>query len=638
MNLVRLNQACLAFGHTPLLADVDLVIEEGERVCIVGRNGAGKSSLMKVLDGSIDLDDGEITVSNDVTLARLQQDPPQSSELSVYDYIAQGLADVGNKLAEFQRLSQDPDLADSPEKLAKLTRLQEQVDQGDGWQFDSRIQSICQRLKLNPAQSLQELSGGWLRKVALAQTLVLEPDLLMLDEPTNHLDIDTIEWLEQLLLNFKGAIVFISHDRGFIDRLATRIIDLDRGVATSWPGSYQEYLEGKQKWLAVEAEHNAQFDKKLAEEETWIRQGIKARRTRNEGRVRALKAMREQRSERLKSQGQAKLSVDDTSRSGKRVFEVDNISFNYDGEPLVKNFSTQVMRGDRIAIVGPNGCGKSTLIKCLIGQLEPSQGEVKRGTKLEIAYFDQYRQQLDENKTVEDNVGEGKQHVMVNGRDRHILSYLQDFLFSPERARTPVKALSGGEKNRLLLARLLLKPANLIILDEPTNDLDIETLELLESMLVEFAGTLLIVSHDRAFIDNTVTSSWWFAGEGQWHEYVGGYQDAVSQGANFYRAPSEAEANVSKPKHEPAATKPAKSSGTKKLSYKLQRELEALPEQMEQLEVNIEDLQQAIAKPEFFEQEQQQVNETLAQLAEYEQQLETLFERWEELEQLKQHP
>ncbi|GLS84610.1 ATP-binding cassette ATPase Uup [Paraferrimonas haliotis] len=637
MSLIRINQGNLAFGHTPLLKDADVAIEAGERVCIVGRNGAGKSSLLKVLDGSIELDDGELNISSDVNLARLQQDPPQSSDISVYQYIAQGLAVVGNQLTEYQTLSADPTLANDPTKLKRLTTLQESIDRLDGWQFDARIHSMCQRLSLDAQQTLSQLSGGWLRKVALAKTLVSEPDVLMLDEPTNHLDIDTIEWLEQLLLNFKGAIVFISHDRGFIDRLATRIIDLDRGVATSWPGSYQAYLEGKQKWLQVEADQNALFDKRLAEEETWIRQGIKARRTRNEGRVRALKAMREQRSERLKKQGNAKLAVNDANRSGKLVFEVKELSFVYEDDYLVKNFSTSVMRGDRIALIGPNGCGKSTLIKLLMEQLQPESGSVRQGTNIELAYFDQYRQQLDVEKTVQDNVGEGKQQVMVNGRERHILSYLQDFLFSPERARTPVKALSGGEKNRLLLARLLLKPANLIILDEPTNDLDIETLELLEAMLVDYPGTLLIVSHDRAFMDNTVTSSWWFEGNGRWQEYVGGYEDAVSQGAKFYKAEQDSAAPAkSEVEKSPKSSKVESSNKRpKKLSYKLQRELEQLPEQMENLEVDIEELQKNIASPEFFEQEQQIVNDKLAQLADKEQQLESLFERWEELEQLK---
>ena len=479
------------------------------------------------------------------------------------------------------------------------------------------------------------MSGGWQRKVALARALVVNPDLLLLDEPTNHLDIDTIEWLEQFLLSFKGAIVFVSHDRGFIQRMATRIVDLDRGVVVSFPGNYQVYLDGKQEWLRVEAEKNAHFDKKLADEETWIRQGVKARRTRNEGRVRALKALRTERSERLNRQGNAKMSVSDNERSGKLVFDIKNVNYNLPDKNLVKDFSTTVIRGDRIALIGPNGCGKSTLIKLLIEKLQPQSGEIKVGTKLDVAYFDQYREALDPEKTVEENVGEGKSTVTINGQDRHILSYLQDFLFSPMRARTPVKALSGGEKNRLLLARLLLRPANLIILDEPTNDLDIETLELLESLLADFAGTLLIVSHDRAFIDNTVTSSWWFAGNGQWAEYVGGYQDAVAQGAKFYSEEPVA-TNVVQPTAV-VETKPVSipEKAVKKLSYKLQKELDTLPSQMEQLEQDIAQLQQTIAGADFYNQPQDLVNKALQLLAEKEQNLEVCFERWEELESLK---
>ncbi|MCT8985921.1 ABC transporter ATP-binding protein [Shewanella phaeophyticola] len=638
MSLVRINNGSLAYGYTPLLHNADFTIEPGERVCIVGRNGAGKSSLMKVLSGDVLLDDGEFNIANDVNVSRLQQDPPKAETGSVYSYIAAGLKEIGEALEKYHQLSHDvaeanPD--DMERMLNQMQRIQEVLDHNNGWQLDSRIIQNCQLLGLDPDKPLNELSGGWQRKVALARALVVEPDLLLLDEPTNHLDIDTIEWLEQFLLNFKGAIVFVSHDRGFIQRTATRIVDLDRGVVTSWPGSYQAYLDGKQEWLRVEAEKNAHFDKKLADEETWIRQGVKARRTRNEGRVRALKALRVERSERLNRQGNAKMAVSDTERSGKLVFDVKNVNYNLPDKDLVKNFSTTVMRGDRIALIGPNGCGKSTLIKLLIEKLQPQSGEIKVGTKLEVAYFDQYREALDPEKTVEENVGEGKSTVTINGQDRHILSYLQDFLFSPMRARTPVKALSGGEKNRLLLARLLLRPANLIILDEPTNDLDIETLELLESLLTDFEGTLLIVSHDRAFIDNTVTSSWWFAGNGHWSEYVGGYQDAISQGAKFYsEEPVATNVVQSKPVVE---TKPVKApeKAAKKLSYKLQKELEALPSQMEKLEQEIETLQQTVSRADFYNQPTDTVNKALQTLAEKEQNLELCFQRWEELESMK---
>ncbi|ABV37080.1 ABC transporter-related protein [Shewanella sediminis HAW-EB3] len=638
MSLVRINSGSLAYGYTPLLQKADFTIEPGERVCIVGRNGAGKSSLMKVLSGDVLLDDGEFNIATDVKVSRLQQDPPKAEKGSVYSYISAGLQEVGEKLERYHQLSHDVATA-TPEQmdrmLKQMERLQEDIDHLNGWQLDNRINQNCALLGLDPDGALNELSGGWQRKVALARSLVSDPDLLLLDEPTNHLDIDTIEWLEQFLLSYKGAIVFVSHDRGFIQRMATRIVDLDRGVVTSWPGNYQTYLDGKAEWLRVEAEQNAHFDKKLAEEESWIRQGVKARRTRNEGRVRALKALRVERMARLNRQGGAKMAVADTDRSGKLVFDIENLNYNLPDKNLVKNFTTSVMRGDRIALIGPNGCGKSTLVKLLIGQLEAQSGSVKVGTKLEIAYFDQYREALDPEKTVEENVGEGKKTITINGQDRHILSYLQDFLFSPMRARTPVKALSGGEKNRLLLARLLLRPANLIILDEPTNDLDIETLELLESLLTEYPGTLLIVSHDRAFIDNTVTSSWWFTGNGGWAEYVGGYQDAVSQGAKFYSAEPQETKSVQPVEVEVKEVKTPVAKAEKKLSYKLQRELEALPATMEQLEQEVEALQEKISAPEFYAQEQEKISLQLELLANKEQELEVCFERWEELESLK---
>ncbi|MGE4260394.1 ABC transporter ATP-binding protein [Shewanella sp.] len=639
MSLVRINNGSLAYGYIPLLEHADFTIEAGERVCIVGRNGAGKSSLLKIISGDVLLDDGEFNIASDVKVSRLQQDPPKAETATVYRYIAAGLADIGELLDQYHELSVAIATMSGDAQtqgLAKMARLQEQLDLQDGWTLDSRILQTCKLLGLDETTRLSELSGGWQRKVALARALVNEPDLLLLDEPTNHLDIDTIEWLEQFLLSFKGAIAFISHDRGFIQRIATRIVDLDRGVVTSWPGNYQQYLDGKQEWLRVEEEKNAQFDKKLADEEAWIRQGVKARRTRNEGRVRALKALRMERRARIERQGNATMGVSDAERSGKLVFDVNNLSYCWGDKELVRDFSTRVIRGDRIALIGPNGCGKSTLIKLLINQLQPQSGSIRTGTKLEIAYFDQYREALDEEKTVEENVGDGKSTITINGKDRHILSYLQDFLFSPARARTPVKALSGGEKNRLLLARLLLKPANLIILDEPTNDLDIETLELLESLLTEYQGTLLLVSHDRAFIDNTVTSSWWYAGNGRWSEYVGGYQDAVAQGARFYREAMEPETinpvQLSTPSVKPVSDK---TQTVKKLSYKLQRELEALPGLMEQLEQEIDKLQSQVNQPDFYAQEQATVAAQLQLLADKEQQLDACFSRWEELESMK---
>lgn len=485
--------------------------------------------------------------------------------------------------------------------------------------------------------TLDSLSGGWLRKVALARALACDPDLLLLDEPTNHLDIDAINWLEEFLKDFRGAIVFISHDREFIHKLATRIIDLDRGVITSWPGNYDEYLQGKEEWLRVEELKNAEFDRKLAQEEVWVRQGIKARRTRNEGRVRALKAMRMERTQRRELQGKAKLQLDEAGRSGKLVFESEGLGLDFGDRTLFQGLDLQVLRGDKIALVGPNGCGKSTLIKLLLGQLEATRGSVRQGTNLEVAYFDQYREQLDPEKTVVDNVGEGKQEVMVRGRSRHILGYLQDFLFEPKRARTPVKALSGGEKNRLLLAKLFLKPSNLLILDEPTNDLDVETLELLEELLADYPGTLLLVSHDRRFIDNTVTGCWLFEGDGRISDYVGGYADMMATRAQQQsQLAAQQVANQPQSKApEPVVTQAPVAAKQKKLSYKLQLELDNLPARLEQLEADLDALQTEINHPGFFSLPAEQTQTKLDALNAAEAALEQAFSRWEELEALK---
>ncbi|SHG88176.1 ATP-binding cassette ATPase Uup [Ferrimonas marina] len=630
MSLIRLQQAQLAFGHIPLLDNADFVLEPRERVCLVGRNGAGKSSLMKVLAGLQELDDGNLGINSDTKIAYLPQDPPRGQDGTVFHYVAQGLAQVGQVIEEYEHAAKQVEQDPSERHLARMARAQEAMDHHQGWQFETRIQQTLSHLELDGEQMMSALSGGWQRRAALARALVQAPDVLLLDEPTNHLDIDAIEWLETLLMGFEGSIIFISHDRGFIRKMATRIVDLDRGQILSFPGNYAQYLVSKEEALRVEEEQAAEFDRKLAKEETWIRQGIKARRTRNEGRVRALKAMRRERSERITRQGNANMSMNQAERSGKLVCEVKNLSYSWGEQRIVKGLTKSLMRGDRIALVGPNGCGKSTLIKLLLGQLEAQEGSVRLGTKLEVAYFDQHRIALDPDKTVQDNVGDGKDTVMVAGRDRHVLGYLQDFLFSPARARSPVSSLSGGEKNRLLLAKLFLRPANLLVMDEPTNDLDVETLELLEAKLAEFEGTLLLVSHDREFIDNTVTSTWWFTGQGGWSEYVGGYQDAVNLGAQFYREVETAEETVAvaEPK---AATAPSVSK-PKKLSYKLQRELDALPAKLEALEAEIDALQAAIAEPGFFDQDPQKSSDVLAQLADKEQELERDLERWEELE------
>ncbi|EOE6248564.1 ABC transporter ATP-binding protein [Vibrio parahaemolyticus] len=637
MALLTIHNAQLAFGDHPLLDRAEFALQENERVCLVGRNGAGKSTLMKVLAGDILLDDGKIQITQDVVVSRLEQDPPRNQEGTVYEYVSGGLAEIGEQLKIYHDLLdlvvQDP----SEKNINRLAKTQEQLDHSNAWRFDDRVKNVLSALKLNPDTLLRDLSGGWQRKAALARALVCDPDVLLLDEPTNHLDVTTIEWLENFLKDFKGSIIFISHDRAFIKSMATRIVDLDRGQLSSFPGDYDNYLLEKEEMLRVEEMQNAEFDKKLAQEEVWIRQGIKARRTRNEGRVRALKKLREERRDRREVQGKVNLNIDDASRSGKIVFEAENVSFAYDGKQIVDNFSFNIMRGDRIALIGPNGCGKSTVLKLLLGQLEAQSGRLHCGTKLEVAYFDQYREILDPEKTVIDNLADGKQEVMVGGRQRHALSYLQDFLFAPKRARTPVKALSGGEKNRLLLARILLKPNNLLILDEPTNDLDIETLELLEEMLANYQGTLLLVSHDREFVDNTVTTSWIFEGDGVIEEFVGGYHDAKQQRdqALAVRFSTEKPAKKEKVVEEtPKTTQPKNNS--KKLSYKLQRELEALPAKLEQLESDIETLQEQVNDPEFFAKPVEQTQPVLEQLAALEQELEIAFERWEELEAMQQ--
>ncbi|ENT7205862.1 ABC transporter ATP-binding protein [Vibrio parahaemolyticus] len=637
MALLTIHNAQLAFGDHPLLDRAEFALQENERVCLVGRNGAGKSTLMKVLAGDILLDDGKIQITQDVVVSRLEQDPPRNQEGSVYEYVSGGLAEIGEQLKIYHDLldlvAQDP----SEKNINRLAQIQEQLDHSNAWRFDDRVKNVLSALKLSPDTLLRDLSGGWQRKAALARALVCDPDVLLLDEPTNHLDVTTIEWLENFLKDFKGSIIFISHDRAFIKSMATRIVDLDRGQLSSFPGDYDNYLLEKEEMLRVEEMQNAEFDKKLAQEEVWIRQGIKARRTRNEGRVRALKKLREERRDRREVQGKVNLNIDDASRSGKIVFEAENVSFAYDGKQIVDNFSFNIMRGDRIALIGPNGCGKSTVLKLLLGQLEAQSGRLHCGTKLEVAYFDQYREILDPEKTVIDNLADGKQEVMVGGRQRHALSYLQDFLFAPKRARTPVKALSGGEKNRLLLARILLKPNNLLILDEPTNDLDIETLELLEEMLANYQGTLLLVSHDREFVDNTVTTSWIFEGDGVIEEFVGGYHDAKQQRdqALAVRFSTEKPAKKEKVVEEtPKTTQPKNNS--KKLSYKLQRELEALPAKLEQLESDIETLQEQVNDPEFFAKPVEQTQPVLEQLAALEQELEIAFERWEELEAMQQ--
>ena len=639
MALLNLSNAYLGFGDHPLLDHTELHIEPNERVCLVGRNGAGKSTLMKILAGEIQLDDGKLTLEKDIVVTRLEQDPPRHVQESVFDYVAEGIAHLSDLLKQYHHISQQMQTDYSDELLTKLSHIQAQLEHNNGWQFENRIQDTLKLLELDPDKKLCELSGGWVRRAALARALVADPDILLLDEPTNHLDVEAITWLEDLLLNFKGSIIFISHDRSFIRKMATRIVDLDRGKLVSYPSNYDLYLETKAEDLRVEELQNALFDKKLAQEEVWIRQGIKARRTRNEGRVRALKKLREERRNRREVQGSAKIQIDQSTRSGKIVFDIENASYEVAGKTLLKNFSATIQRGDKIALVGANGCGKTTFIKLLLGELQPTSGTIHCGTKLEVAYFDQYRAELDLEKTVMDNVADGKQDIEVNGVKRHVLGYLQDFLFPPKRAMTPVKALSGGERNRLLLAKLLLKPNNLLILDEPTNDLDVETLELLEELLTDYQGTLIIVSHDRQFIDNTVEECFFFEGDGVVNKYIGGYFDAKQQQIQYHASLAANSQNVKK--NEPLAIEPVKAEKSKaeqkkvKLSYKEQRELEALPAQMEALEAEMEALQTEVNSADFFSKEASYTQAQLQKLAEAEMALEQAFERWEHLENIK---
>ncbi len=632
MALMTLRNVTLAFGGPPLLDGVDISIEPGERLCLVGRNGTGKSTLMKLLNGELQADSGEVVREQGLRVARLTQEVPHDISGAVFDVVAEGLGKAGALLAEYHHVSQQ--LAGGDEKLlVKLERIQHELEAVDGWQVNQKVEAVISRLNLPAETDFSALSGGLKRRVLLARELVREPSLLLLDEPTNHLDIESIAWLEEFLLGWGGTLLFITHDRMFLQKLATRIIELDRGQLTSWPGDYETYLRRKQEALDAEAQQNALFDKRLAQEEVWIRQGIKARRTRNEGRVRALKAMRSERSERRERGGTAKIAAHGAERSGKVVIEASGIGFEYAGRVLFSDFSTAIMRGDKIGILGPNGSGKTTLLQVLLGKLEPQQGTVKLGTKLEIAYFDQHRAQLDEEATVLDNVAEGSDRVEINGQSKHIMGYLQDFLFTPERARSPVRTLSGGERNRLLLAKLFTRPSNLLVMDEPTNDLDVETLDLLEELLLDYPGTLLLVSHDRAFINNVVTSTIAFEGGGRLQEYVGGYDDWVRQRGTKTQTRGVAAQNAAATSVAKEAKKPAAKGN--KLSYKDQRELDALPKRIEELEAEVEALHATMADPAFYQQDGPAIAKPRDRLEVVEQELAQAYVRWEVLEEMR---
>ena len=646
MTLLRLEQLQLAYGTHVLLDGADLVLERGERLALVGRNGTGKSTLLKLVSGEILPDGGNIWRAPGLKIGVLAQDLPEASGQTIFDVVAGGLPEAGELLSEYHHLIHE----DEPD-MRRMAELQTRLEAIDGWSFHQRIDVVLTRLGLPEDAEMAALSGGWRRRVALARALVAEPDLLLLDEPTNHLDLDTIAWLEEQLAAFNGAVLFITHDRAFLSKLATAILELDRGRLGRYPGDYAKYQAQKAHELEVEARENAEFDKKLAQEEAWIRQGIKARRTRNEGRVRALEQLRRERGERRERQGKASLSVDSGERSGKRVVALEHVTQRFGDEAVIRDLSLEIQRGDRIGFIGRNGAGKTTLLKILLGELAPSEGKVQLGTKLQVAYFDQLRGGLEPEKSVYDNVAQGSDRVTVGGRDRHVMSYLQDFLFTPERVRQPVKALSGGESNRLLLAKLFTQPANVLVLDEPTNDLDVETLELLEELLLDFDGTLLLVSHDRAFMDNVVTSVLAFEGEGRVREYVGGYTDWVRQGGKLPPAPwegaarqrvepsrtTEEMAEQSPPTSKAAAAQEPSAGGGKKpakLSYKLQRELDALPAEIERLEGEVAAFEAKVGDPAFYQQDAATVTATLEALGARQAELDAAMERWMELEAL----
>ena len=592
--LAALDRVSIAFGHLPLLDEISLQIDSRERVAIIGRNGTGKSTLLRIISGELAPDRGTVWRQPALRIARLEQDVPLSADAPVFDVVAEGHT--------------------------------HHLDEDEAWLREHHVDLILSRLQLPPDAIVDTLSGGWRRRVLLARALVGQPDVLLLDEPTNHLDIDAITWLEDFLAEYPGAVLFVTHDRAFLQRLATRIVELDRGRLTSWPGDYATYLRRKEEALSNEAAGQARFDKKLAEEEAWLRQGIKARRTRNEGRVRALMAMRAERAARRDQIGMVRLQAELADPSGKLAFEVDGISKTYAAFSIVRDFSTRIMRGDRIGLIGPNGAGKTTLLRMIIGELTPDDGEVRRGANVQIAYYDQQREQLDPDKTVFETVGDGNDTVTANGRTRHVHAYLRDFLFSNERARSPVKALSGGERNRLLLARLFTRPANVLVLDEPTNDLDLETLELLEAELVEWPGTLLLVSHDRAFLDNVVTSTFVFEGDGRVQEYVGGYEDWLRQRSE--PAPAQKTRRTSGS----SLSTVAEPSTRRKLSYKEQRELEALPARIEALEAEQGALNARIAGPEFYKEAPDAIRRALARVDDLGREIAGAYARWHDLE------
>jgi ATP-binding cassette subfamily F protein uup len=636
MPLLTLQDLSHAFGHLPLLDGADLRIDAGERICLIGRNGTGKSTLLRVISGEIEPDGGAVWRAPGMRVARLEQDVPGEGDRTVFDEVADGLGELGALVTAYHRPALGAD--EGPAALERLGRLQHELEERDGWRLEQKVELVVSRLDLPADRRMSELSGGWRRRALLGKALVSAPDLLLLDEPTNHLDIDAIRWLEGYLREYDGTLLFVTHDRAFLDALATRIIELDRGRLTSWPGSYASYVERKGAALDNEARELERLDKKLAQEEAWLRQGVKARRSRNEGRVKALMALRQERASQRARIGQVRMAIDASQASGKLVFEAEDVSKALGGTPVIRNYSQRILRGDRVGLIGPNGSGKTTLLRLLIGDLEPDSGTVRRGARLQIAYYDQQREQLDPDRTVADIVGEGNDTVIVNGEPRHIVGYLADFLFPRERALSPVRALSGGERNRLLLARLFARPANVLVLDEPTNDLDIETLELLEELVGDFSGTVLLVSHDRIFLDHVVTSTLAFEGKGRVTEYVGGWEDYLRQAAG--RRPGSAtllaaspSVDIAEPGRATSRQDPGTVAGRRKLSYNEQREYESLPARIEALEAEQQQLRVESESAAFYREPADRIREVLARLEALGPELEAALDRWMELEE-----
>nr|WP_199066353.1 ATP-binding cassette domain-containing protein [Chromobacterium sp. ASV5] len=636
MALISVEKACLAFGHHALLDNVDFSLEPGEVVGLIGRNGAGKSSLLKGIAGAVALDDGRINIKGDIKVAYVPQEPEFNPEHTVFEAVAEGLGDLKALLTDYHRITHQltQNHAGHDEALSRMESIQQQLEARDGWQFDALISSTLSHLGLDADKRVGELSGGWKKRVALARALAAKPDVLLLDEPTNHLDVSAIEWLEGLIKNFAGSVLLITHDRRFLDNVASRIVELDRGLLRSYPGSFSAYQTRKAEELAIEEEQNRIFDKFHAQEEVWIRKGIEARRTRNEGRVRRLEAIRRERASRRERVGQVNFQLDAGERSGKLVAELEHASKGFEGRTLIRDFTTRILRGDKIGLIGPNGAGKTTLLKLILGELAPDSGVVKQGTKLEIAYFDQFREQLDEETSVADIISQGNDFVEIGGVKKHVMSYLEDFLFSPQRARSPVRSLSGGERNRLLLARLFTRPANVLVLDEPTNDLDIDTLELLEDVISQYSGTVFLVSHDRAFLDNVVTQVIAFEGEGRLEEYPGGYQDWIDTRERMSALKPQEKSK------DPVAAQPARQDKPKparnKLSYNEVRQLAALPDEIAALEAEQAELNQKLLDPNCYRDSPKEAVAWQQRIEAIDELLMEKLARWEELESKQQ--